>query len=234
MPNQSRIEELKHIVFEGNLALVKHNLIKLTWGNVSAIDRDLGVIVIKPSGVAYDAMRQEDMVLTDLDGNPLEEGMKPSSDLDTHVYLYKKFDKVNSIVHTHSKWAVVWASVAHDVPILNTTHADAFYGSIPCARDLSDAEVEGKYELNTGVVIEETFKKRNINYLEVPGIITAHHGPFTWGTSVSKAVENSIILEEVSDIAYHAIQMEPNSEIPEAVKEKHYLRKHGKNAYYGQ
>ena len=228
------IRSMKESVFKGNLSVVKNKLIKLTWGNVSAINRDLGLIVIKPSGVAYDVMQADDMVVVDLDGNPLEKGLKASSDLKTHVYLYKSFPEINSIVHTHSKWAVVWASVASDIPILNTTHADSFYGPIPCSRDLFDEEVAVEYELNTGVVIHETFTKRDLNYNEIPGIITAHHGPFTWGKTIEKAVENSIILEEVADIAYHAIQLNPNALIPKAVQEKHYLRKHGKKAYYGQ
>lgn len=230
------IQDLKEKVYQANLALPKAGLVKLTWGNVSTIDRDLGVIVIKPSGLSYERMTADSMVVTDLDGNSVEEGqLNPSSDLLTHIVLYKNFVDIKAIVHTHSKWAVSWAQAGRDIPAYGTTHADAFYGSIPCTRVLTENEVHEGYESNTGYVIVETFKQRKIDPLTIPGVITASHGPFTWGTTANKAVENSIILDEVADMAFHAELL--NRNIPtmgQYLLDKHYNRKHGKNAYYGQ
>jgi len=200
------------------------------------VDRDLGVIVIKPSGLSYEKMTAESMVVTDLDGVPIVEGqLNPSSDLLTHVILYKHFPRVNAVVHTHSKWAVCWAQTGRDIPAYGTTHADTFYGSVPCTRVLSEAEVSEAYEANTGHVIVETFTERNLDPLAMPAVITASHGPFTWGTTIEKAVEHSIILDEVADMAYHSEVL--NKDLPamqQYLLDKHYNRKHGKDAYYGQ
>lgn len=230
------IKQMKEEVFQANLDLVKHHLVKLTWGNVSAMNRELDVVVIKPSGVPYETMKAGDMVVTDIKGKPLEEGgFKPSSDLKTHLYLYEHFHKITSVIHTHAKWSVIWASVGQDIPIFNTTHADAFYGPVPCARDLKKEEIEDDYEYQTGVLIVNTFHERGLDYHEVPSIILSHHGPFSWGSSIEEALQNAITLDEVADIAYHVKTLDANvQDIPDAVKEKHYTRKHGKHAYYGQ
>lgn len=236
MTEEQIINEMKNRVFEGNLQLPDWGLVKLTWGNVSEINRDIGIIVIKPSGVNYEAMTADQMVITDLDGNPLEEnGLNPSSDLATHVHLYKKFTKVNSVVHTHSLNSVTWAQSGRDLPVYGTTHADAFYGSVPNTRQLTEKEVKDAYELNTGKVIVETFENQNIDPIAVPGVLVNGHGPFTWGESVEKAVENSLILDEISKMATFTEQnMAEGNKLPQYVLDKHYFRKHGENAYYGQ
>nr|MBO0463786.1 L-ribulose-5-phosphate 4-epimerase AraD [Enterococcus sp. DIV2402] len=228
--------EMKQRVFEANLTLPKEGLIKLTWGNVSEINRKLGVIVIKPSGVSYDTMCAEEMVVTDLNGNLLEkESLNPSSDLATHVVLYKSFEKIGAIVHTHSTNAVKWAQARRDIPAYGTTHADTFYGSIPCTRQLTREEIESEYEKETGKVIVETFKKRNIEPLACPAVIVYGHGPFTWGETVEKAVQNSVILDEVASMALGTEQLKPTiTAIDSYLLDKHYYRKHGVNAYYGQ
>lgn len=230
------ILEMKQRVFEANLTLPKEGLIKLTWGNVSEINRKLGVIVIKPSGVSYDTMCAEEMVVTDLNGNLLEkESLNPSSDLATHVVLYKSFEKIGAIVHTHSTNAVKWAQARRDIPAYGTTHADTFYGSIPCTRQLTREEIESEYEKETGKVIVETFKKRNIEPLACPAVIVYGHGPFTWGETVEKAVQNSVILDEVASMALGTEQLKPTiTAIDSYLLDKHYYRKHGVNAYYGQ
>ncbi|WP_243430484.1 L-ribulose-5-phosphate 4-epimerase AraD [Candidatus Enterococcus lowellii] len=227
---------MKQRVFEANLTLPKEGLIKLTWGNVSEINRKLGVIVIKPSGVSYDTMCAEEMVVTDLNGNLLEkESLNPSSDLATHVVLYKSFEKIGAIVHTHSTNAVKWAQARRDIPAYGTTHADTFYGSIPCTRQLTREEIESEYEKETGKVIVETFKKRNIEPLACPAVIVYGHGPFTWGETVEKAVQNSVILDEVASMALGTEQLKPTiTAIDSYLLDKHYYRKHGVNAYYGQ
>ena len=229
------LEELKKEVFEANLALVKNNLVVLTWGNVSGIDREKGLVVIKPSGVSYNNMKLEDMVVVDLDGNIIEGELRPSSDTSTHIELYKKYPSIGGIVHTHSTYATSWAQAKRDIPSYGTTHADTFYGPVPCTRKLTNEEIKNEYEKNTGFVIIETLENRNIDALSVPGIIVGSHGPFSWGETPSKAVSNAVVLEEVSKMAL--ITENLNSDITPIDKElqdKHYFRKHGKNAYYGQ
>lgn len=236
MSREQIIYEMKQRVFEANLQLPAAGLVKLTWGNVSEVNRELGVIVIKPSGVPYKSMKIEQMVVTDLDGQVLEEGgLKPSSDLPTHVVLYKAFLDVNGIVHTHSTNSVMWAQAGRDLPAYGTTHADAFYGSVPCTRQLTETEVKAAYESNTGHVIVETFHERKIKASEVPGVLVYGHGPFTWGTTPGKAVENSLILDEICFMARENEKINPEiTSIPQYLLDKHYYRKHGENAYYGQ
>ncbi|OJG92792.1 L-ribulose-5-phosphate 4-epimerase [Enterococcus silesiacus] len=230
------IEEMKARVFAANLALPDAGLVKLTWGNVSEINREAGVIVIKPSGIPYNVMRVQDMVVTDLSGKLLEEGgLRPSSDLATHVELYKAFKEMNSVVHTHSKNAVTWAQAGREIPAYGTTHADTFYGVVPCTRQLTAAEVASAYELETGKVIVETFIDSGIDPLAVPGVLVYGHGPFTWGTTPQKAVENSVVLDEIAEMA--CVTEVVNTRvlpIPQYLLDKHFFRKHGINAYYGQ
>ncbi len=233
------LEELKNRVFEANLQLVKYNLVVLTWGNVSAIDRESGLVVIKPSGVPYDTMKADDMVVVDLNGIKVEGDLNPSSDTPTHLELYRNFDSIGGIVHTHSSWACSWAQAGRDIPAYGTTHADFANGEVPCARGLTEDEVNGDYELNTGKVIVEEFNKRGISPDECPAVLVHRHGPFTWGKDEFKAVENALILEEVSKMATRTEQiasMDKNSDIgiEQYLLDKHYNRKHGKNAYYGQ
>lgn len=233
--NEQFVAEMKERVFEGNLQLPEWGLVKLTWGNVSEINREIGVIVIKPSGVDYSIMRADDMVVTDLEGNILSKNsLDPSSDLPTHVELYKHFENVESIVHTHSSNSVSWAQSGRDLPVYGTTHADGFYGSIPNTRQLTEYEVKESYEVNTGKVIAETFKDREIDENAVPGVLVNGHGPFTWGTSVAKAVEHSLILDEVSLMARNTELLQKGNLLPQHIIDKHYYRKHGDNAYYGQ
>ena len=226
------LESLKKQVYEANLALVKYGLITLTWGNVSGIDRQSGLVVIKPSGVAYDKMTVEDMVVVDLDGNKVEGRLNPSSDTPTHLELYKRFKSIGGITHTHSRYATVFAQSGMSVPILGTTHADAFYGDVPCTRKMTEDEIFSDYEKNTGIVIAELFDDSNID--AVPGALVNSHGPFTWGVSAQKSVENSVILEEVALMAWHTLMLNGNASFQGALADKHYFRKHGENAYYGQ
>lgn len=229
------LEKLKKEVFEENLELIEKELVIYTWGNVSGIDRDSKIIAIKPSGIDYDIMRAEDIVLIDSDGKKIEGKYKPSSDTPTHIELYKAFPEIGGIVHTHSSYATSWAQAIKDIPAFGTTHADYFYGDIPCARPLTKEEIENEYEKNTGLVIIETLKKRNINPMDVPGIIIASHGPFAWGKDAKHAVYNAVVLEELSKMAYRTIQINPNiKSVEKYLLDKHYFRKHGKNAYYGQ
>ncbi len=233
------LEELKQKVFEANLQLVKYNLVVLTWGNVSAIDREKGLFVIKPSGVPYDKMTADDMVVMNLDGNKVEGDLNPSSDTPTHCELYNKFKDIGGVVHTHSSWACAWAQAGRDIPAYGTTHADFANGAVPCTRGLTEDEVYGEYELNTGRVIVEEFSKRGISPQECPAVLIHRHGPFTWGSDPFKAVENALILEEVAKMALRTEQvasMSDNSDIgiEDYLLDKHYQRKHGKNAYYGQ
>ena len=233
------LEELKRKVFEANLKLVEYNLVVLTWGNVSAIDRESGLVVIKPSGVPYSTMDENDMVVMDLNGNKIEGDLNPSSDTPTHLELYREFEDIGGIVHTHSPWACSWAQAGRDIPAYGTTHADFAYGDVPCTRGLTEEEVNGEYELNTGKVIVEEFKKRNIKPNECPAVLIHRHGPFTWGKDEVKAVENALILEEVSRMAYRTeniatLNGDSDVGIESYLLDKHYLRKHGKNAYYGQ
>lgn len=236
MSREEIIAAMKQRVFEANLELPQYGLVKLTWGNVSEINRELGVIVIKPSGIKYDKMQADQMVVTDLAGQVLaEDSLNPSSDLPTHVVLYQAFDHVSAIVHTHSTNSVMWAQAGRDLPAYGTTHADAFYGKIPCTRQLTEKEVKEAYEVNTGHVIVETFQERNLNANEVPGVLVYGHGPFTWGDTPMKAVENSLILDEICLMAKENEQINPNiCEIPQYLLDKHYYRKHGAQAYYGQ
>jgi L-ribulose-5-phosphate 4-epimerase len=226
--------ELKTRVFEANLDLVKHGLVIFTWGNVSEIDRANGIMAIKPSGLAYDVMTWEDMVIVDLEGKIVDSKWKPSSDTPTHLILYKEFNQIGGIVHTHSEWATSWAQMSLPIPALGTTHADYFYGEIPCTRKLTENEVKGDYELATGLVIAETFKKRNIDPLAVPAVLVDGHGPFAWGKDAADAVNNAVVLEQVAKMAHHAHTMKKVKGIDQYLLDKHYLRKHGKDAYYGQ
>lgn len=233
------LEELKQKVYEANLKLVEYGLVVLTWGNVSAIDRESGLFVIKPSGVAYDKMTADDMVVMDLNGNKVEGDLNPSSDTPTHLALYNAYDDIGGVVHTHSSWACSWAQAGRDVPAYGTTHADFANGAVPCTRGLSEDEVNGEYELNTGKVIIEEFAKRGISTDECPAVLVHRHGPFTWGNDATKAVENALILEEVCKMAYRtesvaSLSDNSNIGIEKYLLDKHYQRKHGKNAYYGQ
>lgn len=227
------LEELKEIVYRANMLLPEHNLITFTWGNVSGIDRESGLVVIKPSGVEYDAMTADDMVVVDLDGNRVEGHYKPSSDTPTHVELYKAFPECGGIVHTHSRWATSFAQAGMNIPAMGTTHADYFYGDIPCTRAMTPEEIKGRYEKNTGLVIIETFKDRNP--ADVPGVVVFSHGPFAWGKDPFNAVHNAVVMEEVAFMDYHALMLNPeHRDMQSELMDKHYLRKHGANAYYGQ
>jgi L-ribulose-5-phosphate 4-epimerase len=225
------LNDLKQRVFEQNLALVKHGLVVLTWGNVSARDFETGLVVIKPSGVAYDRMGYEDMVVVDLEGNVVEGTYRPSSDLPTHLYLYKQYPTLGGIVHTHSAYATAFAQSGREIPAYGTTHADAFYGNVPCSRELSDTEINEAYEWNTGKVIVESIS----NVDAIPAMLVKNHGVFTWGNTPEKAVENAVTLEEVAKMALFTEMLNPNTpKIKQPLLDKHYFRKHGKNAYYGQ
>ena len=226
------LEELKKAVFDANLQLVSNKLVTLTWGNVSGIDRERGVIVIKPSGLPYGRMTEDDMVVVDLDGNLVEGKWNPSSDLPTHIALYRAFPQVGGIVHTHSRWATIFAQCGRSIPALGTTHADTFYGEVPCTRPMTPEEIAGAYEAETGNVIVETFADRSVD--EVPAALVWSHGPFTWGENAQKAVENAIILEEVAMMAWHTQMMAPEMTLQRELADKHYFRKHGVGAYYGQ
>lgn len=229
------LEKLKQEVYEANMLLPKYNLVTFTWGNVSGFDRDSGLVVIKPSGIEYVQLSPNDMVVVDLDGNIVEGNLKPSSDTATHVELYKAFPEIKGIVHTHSPWAVSFAQAGIDIPAAGTTHGDYFYGAIPVTRQMKKEEIEKDYEKQTGLVIVETFQKRQINPNYVPGVLVNDHGPFTWGTSPANAVHNAVVLEQVAEMAYHTIQLNPHAiEMNKELLDKHYLRKHGKYAYYGQ
>lgn len=227
------LETLKQTVFEQNMKLKESGLVVLTWGNVSGIDRELGLVCIKPSGVAYEEMTAEDMVIVDLEGNVVEGKYRPSSDTPTHLYLYKAFPQIGAIVHTHSTNAVAFAQAGQDITAYGTTHADAFFGDVPCARSLTKEEIENEYEKNTGVVIAETFKDKDYN--AVPAVLVKNHGPFTWGKTPQKAVETAITLEEVAKMAIATKQINAKTKrVGQYLLDKHYNRKHGKNAYYGQ
>ena len=226
------LNELKKQVFEANLDLVKYGLVIFTWGNVSGIDREKGLVVIKPSGVSYDDMKTDDMVVVDMDGKVVEGNYKPSSDTLTHLVLYKKFKKIGGVVHTHSEWATSWAQAGISIPALGTTHADYFFGPIPCTRKLTEKEVTINYEEETGNVIVETFK--GIDPLAIPGVIINGHGPFTWGTDAQHAVHNALVLEEVAKMAHHTLTLREVKGIDQYLLNKHYYRKHGPGAYYGQ
>ncbi|ENM5824827.1 L-ribulose-5-phosphate 4-epimerase [Vibrio metoecus] len=226
--------ELKQRVFNANLKLPKYGLVTFTWGNVSEIDRERGVLAIKPSGVEYDAMCAEDMVIVDLTGKVVEGKLNPSSDTATHIELYRAFTDVGGVVHTHSRSATIWAQAGIDIPALGTTHADYFYGDIPCTRKLSHSEIAGEYEKNTGLVIVEEFRHRHIDPMAVPSVIVAGHAPFSWGKNAEDAVHNAVVLEEISAMALATRSLNSGIKIQPELSDKHYLRKHGANAYYGQ
>ncbi|GKW01698.1 L-ribulose-5-phosphate 4-epimerase [Pectobacterium carotovorum subsp. carotovorum] len=230
------LETLKKQVLEANLALPQHNLVTFTWGNVSAVDRQRGLMVIKPSGVEYSAMTLEDMVVVELESGKVVEGTKkPSSDTDTHRVLYLEFADIGGIVHTHSRHATIWAQAGKDIPAWGTTHADYFYGPIPCTRLMTDEEINGGYEWETGRVIVETFRQRGISPVDVPAVLVNSHGPFAWGKDADNAVHNAVVLEELAYMGIFSRQLTPQlGEMQQTLLDKHYLRKHGKNAYYGQ
>lgn len=227
------LEQLKEEVLAANLALPVHGLVKFTWGNVSGIDRERGLVVIKPSGVDYEKMTVQDLVVLDLAGHQVEGKLRPSSDTPTHLVLYRAYPQLGGIVHTHSTWATIWAQSGQSLPALGTTHADHFYGKVPCTRALTEQEIDGDYEVETGNVIVETFKKLDIN--SIPGILVRNHGPFAWGEDAQDAVHNAVILEEICHMAYHTVRLSNTAgSIQQCLLDKHYLRKHGSGAYYGQ
>lgn len=227
------LEQLKQAVYEANMELPKRGLVTYTWGNVSGIDRASGLFVIKPSGVDYDMLKPSDMVVMDLNGNRVEGEMRPSSDTPTHLELYKAFPEIGGVVHTHSTYATGWAQAGRALPCYGTTHADYFYGDIPCARNLTPEEIEEGYEKNTGLVIIETFKGKNPMYL--PGVLCKNHGPFTWGKDAFDAVHNAVVLEEIARMNFITESVNREAErTPQCMQDKHFMRKHGPNAYYGQ
>ena len=229
------LEELKQKVFEANLELPKYGVVIFTWGNVSGIDREKGLVVIKPSGVDYDKMKVEDMVITDLDGNVVEGKLKPSSDLMTHLEFYKNFPNIGGVVHTHSINAVAFAQAGKDIPALGTTHGDYFYGPIPCTRYMTPEEIGKEYELNTGKVIVETFKERKIDPDNMPAVLVRSHGPFTWGKDPFDAVHNCVVLETLAEMAWKSLLINPQVEpMQPELLDRHFFRKHGPGAYYGQ
>ncbi|AXH63943.1 L-ribulose-5-phosphate 4-epimerase [Providencia huaxiensis] len=230
------LEKLKQQVFEANLALPKHNLVTFTWGNVSGIDREAGLMVIKPSGVDYETMKAEDMVVVSLESGKVVEGKyRPSSDTDTHLALYQAFPEIGGIVHTHSRHATIWAQAGLPLSALGTTHADYFYGEIPCTRKMTASEIEGDYERETGHVIIETFKEKGLSAKDIPAVLVNSHGPFAWGTSPDNAVHNAVVLEEIAYMNLFTRQLSSQiGSMQQVLLDKHYLRKHGKNAYYGQ
>ena len=227
------LEELKQKVYEANMELPRRGLITYTWGNVSGIDREKGLFVIKPSGVDYDVLKPSDMVVMDLEGNKVEGEMNPSSDTATHVELYNAFKEIGGIVHTHSPHATAWAQAGRVLPCYGTTHADYFYGEIPCARNLTAEEIEEGYEMNTGRVIIETFQGKNPVY--IPAVLCKNHGPFTWGKDAAEAVHNAVVLEEIARMNFMTELINPQAgRAPQCMQDKHFMRKHGPNAYYGQ
>lgn len=226
------VEQLKEQVLQANLDLERHGLVIFTWGNVSGIDRDNELVVIKPSGVPYNKLKLRDMVVLNLYGQVVEGSLNPSSDAPTHLVLYRQFKEIGGIVHTHSEWATSWAQAGRAIPSLGTTHADYFYGDIPCTRRLNEAEVLGNYELETGKVIVETFK--NSDPLQVPGVLVNNHGPFSWGVSAGDAVYHAKVLEEVAKMAFRTIMLNPVASMEQVLLDRHFMRKHGANAYYGQ
>ena len=226
------LEELKEKVCRANLDLVRHGLVIFTWGNVSAIDRQSGLVVIKPSGVSYDNIKPSDMVVVDLDGKVVEGDLNPSSDTPTHLVLYKAFPEIGGVVHTHSTYATAWAQAGIDLPNIGTTHADYFHDAVPCTADMSRPQVEGEYELETGNVIVERFK--GLNPVHTPGVLVKNHGPFTWGKDAFEAVHNAVVLEQVAKMAFISFSVNPSLTMNPLLVEKHFSRKHGPNAYYGQ
>lgn len=238
------LEALREQVWNANLELVRKNLVLYTWGNVSGLDRESGLVVIKPSGVDYDVLKPEDLVVLDLDGNVVEGQYRPSSDTDTHLELYRKYPQIGGIVHTHSTWATIFAQAGMGIPALGTTHADYFYGTIPCTRPMTADEIggenEGQYELNTGKVIVETFEKKGLDPMQIPAALVCEHGPFCWGKDADDAVYHAVVLEQLAMTAYHTAALKgvsgilETSSMQQTLLDKHYLRKHGAHAYYGQ
>lgn len=225
---------LKQRVLAANLLLPHYQLVTFTWGNVSEIDRQKGVIAIKPSGVAYEQLNEDDIVIVDLNGNKIEGRLNPSSDTNTHLALYRAFEQIGGVIHTHSRYATIWSQAGLDIPALGTTHADYFYGDIPCTRALSSTEIATDYELNTGKVIIEEFAKRSLQPMEIPSVLVMGHGPFAWGITAHDAVHNAVVLEEVATMALATRNLNIGIKIQKELLNKHYYRKHGKNAYYGQ
>lgn len=229
------LEKLKQAVYEANMPLPKYNLVTFTWGNVSGIDREKGLFVIKPSGVEYSCLKPEDMVVVDLDGRKVEGEYRPSSDTATHAVLYNRFPHIGGIVHTHSPWATSWAQAGRGIPCYGTTHADYLYGEVPCVRNLTKEEIEDAYEKNTGVLIADDFCEKQINYQAMPAVLCKNHGPFTWGKDAAEAVHNAVVLEEVAKMAARCEMLnQQNQPAPQELQDKHYDRKHGADAYYGQ
>ena len=229
------LEELKRSVYEANMLLPKYGLVTLTWGHVSGIDEETGIFAIKPSGVEYDKLTPDDMVLMDLNGNKIEGRYNPSSDTPTHMELYKAYPEIGGIVHTHSSYATSWAQAGRSIPCYGTTHADYIYGEVPCLRCLAKEEIEEAYEQNTGLLIVNEFKKMNKDVMAVPAVLCKNHGPFAWGKDANEAVHNAVVLEEVAKMAYRAETINPRIQpAPQELQDKHYFRKHGANAYYGQ
>lgn len=229
------LEELKKQVYEANMLLPKYGLVTFTWGNVSGIDREKGLVVIKPSGIEYEKLTWESMVIVDLNGDKVEGNYNPSSDTATHVVLYNRFSEIGGIVHTHSEWATSWAQSGRAIPCYGTTHADYIYGEVPCVRNLKRKEIEEAYEKNTGILIADEFERMEKDYLAVPAVLCKNHGPFTWGKDAKEAVHNAVVLEEVAKMAARCEMLNPqNQSAPQELQDKHYYRKHGVNAYYGQ
>lgn len=229
------LEKLKETVWRANLDLVKHNLVVFTWGNVSGIDREKGLVVIKPSGVEYDRLTPEDMVVVDLaTGKVVEGNLNPSSDTPTHLAIYRAFGDVGGVVHTHSTYATAWAQAGLDIPNIGTTHADYFRASIPCTEDMTEAEVKGAYELETGHVIVRRFQEAGLNPMHTPGVLVKNHGPFSWGRDAAGAVYNAVVMEQVAKMAFVSLTLNPRTTMNPLLVEKHFLRKHGPGAYYGQ
>lgn len=228
------LEELKNKVYEANMLLPKYNLVTFTWGNVSAIDRDKGLVIIKPSGVEYDKLRPEDMTVVDLEGHIIDGKLRPSSDMPTHINLYKNFKEIGGVVHTHSRWATIYAQAGRNIKAYGTTHADYFYNDIPCTRDMTPEEIKSEYEYNTGSVIVEAFSE--LNPVFVPGVLVKNHGPFAWGKDAFEAVHNAVVLEEVAMMAFHSEVLSNHNinPMPQELMDKHFMRKHGPDAYYGQ
>ena len=229
------LEQLKQEVYEANMLLPKYHLVTFTWGNVSGIDREKGLFVIKPSGVDYDKLTPDSMVVVNLEGEVVEGDYRPSSDTPTHVVLYNRFQEIGGVVHTHSPWATSWAQAGRGIPCYGTTHADYLYGQVPCVRTLTKEEIETAYEKNTGVLIADEFERLAVDYLATPAVLCKNHGPFTWGKDAKEAVHNAVVLEEVAKMAARCEQIDPKVNLaPQELQDKHYYRKHGKNAYYGQ
>ena len=229
------LEQLKQEVYEANMLLPKYHLVTFTWGNVSGIDREKGLFVIKPSGVDYDKLTPDSMVVVNLEGEVVEGDYRPSSDTPTHVVLYNRFQEIGGVVHTHSPWATSWAQAGRGIPCYGTTHADYLYGQVPCVRTLTKEEIETAYEKNTGVLIVDEFERLAVDYIATPAVLCKNHGPFTWGKDAKEAVHNAVVLEEVAKMAARCEQIDPKvNPAPQELQDKHYYRKHGKNAYYGQ